>query len=197
MSTLEDAATPHAASDPAEWLDRHGDALYRYAYVRTRNASLAEDLVQDTLLAALAAARSYSGAASERTWLIAILKNKLIDHQRRAGRETPLPDTVEDDDLSALVFDARGHWTLRPQEWGRPHEALEQQQFWQVLEECVRALPARLAEAFLLREVDGLLADEVCKVLALTPSNLWVSLHRARLRLRLCLETRWFDRVSE
>lgn len=186
-----------AVSDPAQWVDRHGDALYRYAYMRTRNGTLAEDLVQETLLAALGAAHTFAGAAAERTWLIAVLKNKIIDHQRRAGREAPLDDETVDAEIRNTLFDARGHWTMRPRDWGQPQDALESQQFWQTLEECLRALPPRLAEAFLLREFDGLVAEEVCKVLAVTPSNLWVSLHRARTRLRLCLETQWFDRETE
>lgn len=185
---------PELANDPARWLDLHGDALYRFAYLRTRNESLAEDLVQETLLAAFCAKDRFAGASSERTWLIAILKNKLVDHRRRGGRETPLPD--EADEIEAL-FDQHGHWLSRPRDWGRPHETLENQQFWRVLTDCLAALPGRLGEGFVLREIEGLSADEVCKILALTPSNLWVSLHRARMRLRLCLETQWFGREPE
>lgn len=197
MVTSQESDETRAHSDPTQWVDRHGDALYRYAYVRTRDAALAEDLVQETLLAALGAAHTFAGAAAERTWLIAILKNKVIDHQRRAKRETALDDEAVDAEIGHALFDERGHWTLRPRDWGRPQEALESQQFWQVLEACLRGLPSRLAEAFLLREFDGLTAEDVCKVLALTPSNLWVSLHRARTRLRLCLEMQWFDRETE
>ncbi len=184
------------ANDPERWLDLHGDALYRFAYLRTRDASLAEDLVQETLLAALAARERFAGASSERTWLIAILKNKIIDHQRRAGREAPLTEDADDDALDAL-FNQREHWSVRPLDWGRPHETLENQQFWRVLMECLKALPARLAEGFVLREIEGLTAEEVCKVLEVTSSNLWVSLHRARMRLRLCLETQWFSHEPE
>ena len=185
----------HAANDPERWLDLHGDALYRFAYLRTRDASLAEDLVQETLLAALAARERFAGESSERTWLIAILKNKITDHHRRAGREAPLPEG--DDDALDALFNERDHWSVRPLDWGRPHETLENQQFWAVLMECLKALPARLAEGFVLREIEGLTAEEVCKVLEVTSSNLWVSLHRARMRLRLCLETQWFSHEPE
>lgn len=197
MSTSERPATGHPASDPAQWLDRHGDALYRYAFMRTRDQTLSEDLVQEALLAALATVHAFTGVATERTWLIAILKNKMIDHWRRRGRETPLLDEPEDEDVSGSLFDHRGHWAPRPGDWGQPQETLENQQFWRVLEACLKALPARLAEAFLLREIDGLAAEEACKVLGVTSSNLWVTLHRARQRLRLCLEVQWFNREPE
>lgn len=184
-------------SPPARWLELHGDALYRFAYLRTRNEPLAEDLVQETLLAAFRAKDRFAGASSERTWLIAILKNKLSDHRRRGDREIPLPDDADDTGAMEALFDQHGHWSARPHDWGRPHEMLENQQFWRVLADCLAALPGHLAEGFVLREIDGLSADEVCKILALTPSNLWVSLHRARMRLRLCLETQWFGREPE
>lgn len=195
--TVPSAPTPNDASDPARWLDLHGDALYRFAYLRTRDESLAEDLVQETLLAALKARERFAGESSERTWLIAILKNKLVDHMRRAGREAPLPDDSDNTDAFDALFNERDHWSVRPRDWGRPHETLENQQFWRVLMDCLATLPARLAEGFVLREIDGLSTDEVCKVLEVTTSNLWVSLHRARMRLRLCLETQWFSHEPE
>lgn len=191
------APDAQAASDPEHWLDLHGDALYRFAYMRTRDATQAEDLVQETLLAAFAARGRFAGESSERTWLIAILKNKIVDLQRRAGREAPLPESEDGSEALDALFDQRDHWSVRPRNWGRPHETLENQQFWRVLMECLERLPTRLAEGFVLREVEGLSAEEVCKVLQVTSSNLWVSLHRARMRLRLCLETQWFSRESE
>ena len=186
-----------AASDPEHWLEVHGDALYRFAYLHTRDESLAEDLVQETLLAAFRAKDRFAGAASERTWLIAILKNKLTDHHRRGRHEVSLADDGDETTALEALFDAHGHWSPRPQEWGRPHEMLENQQFWRVLADCLAALPGHLAESFVLREIEGLSADEVCKVLQVSSSNLWVSLHRARMRLRLCLEIQWFGHEPE
>jgi RNA polymerase sigma-70 factor (ECF subfamily) len=196
MDNPQDAAAS-TNTDPLVWLDRHGDALYRYALLRVRDQAVAEELVQDTFVAALAARSQFGGQASERTWLIAILKNKIIDHLRRAQREEPLPDDVDSQQMLDALFDHRGHWSLRPLDWGHPDEVLENQQFWRVFEDCLAGVPARSAEAFFLREVDGLTAEEVCKVLDVTPSNLWVSLHRARMRLRLCLEIQWFNRKPE
>jgi RNA polymerase sigma-70 factor (ECF subfamily) len=177
------------------WLDEHGDALYRYALVRVRNAAAAEDLVQETLLAALTARERFAGQSSVRTWLIAILKNKLIDYLRRHAREAPLADDPDDDLIDAMFQDDPGqHWRSPPSVWANPAGALEQTQFWEAFTDCLQQLPPRQAKAFGLCELDGLTGEEACKVLELTASNLWVLMHRARLRLRQCLETRWFGR---
>ncbi len=180
---------------PASWLDAHGDALYRYALVRVRNASAAEDLVQETLLAALTARERFAGQSSVRTWLIAILKNKLIDYLRRRAREAPPAEEPDDELIDAMFEDDPGqHWRSAPSVWTNPSGALEQTQFWQVFSDCLAQLPPRQAEVFGLTELDGLSGEEACKVLGLSASNLWVLMHRARLRLRQCLETRWFGR---
>jgi len=184
-------------SDPATWLDQHGDSLYRFALLRVRNPTTAEDLVQETLLAAWRAKENFAGQAAERTWLIAILKNKLIDHFRRSSRETPLPDIADNDDaIDALFVEHTGHWAQPPAAWPRPDDALEQAEFWRVFQDCLAGLPDRQAQVFTLTEVDGLSTEELCKALAAQPSNVWVMLHRARLRLRACLEQRWFGAAA-
>ena len=188
----------HQPTDPAAWLDQHGDALYRFALARVRDPALAEDLVQETLLAALRARDSYAGAAAERTWLIAILKNKIIDHFRRSAREAPLPDEPDDDVIDALFRSpGNGHWNRMPSRWDEPESALEQTHFWQVFQECLEGLPARQAQLFSLVEFEGLATEELCKLLAVSTSNVWVMLHRARLRLRECLEQNWFGPAAE
>ena len=186
-------------SDTDTWLDRHGDALYRYALVRVRDSDIAEDMVQETLLAALRARDSYAGQASERTWLVAILKNKIIDHFRRAARETPMPDPPEPDDTVEAFFEGEtpGHWTEAPATWGRPDTALEQTEFWRAFRDCLANLPERQARVFALTELDELSTPELCKALDITASNAWVLLHRARLRLRDCLERSWFGLPAE
>ncbi len=180
-------------SRPEVWLDEHGDALYRYARFRLNDSAVAEDLVQETLLAALQAQDSFAGRSTERTWLIGILKNKLIDHLRKAGREITI-DVESDDDLDAL-FDTASqvHWRTPPSVWDNPLAALEQKQFWAVFSDCLGELPARQAQAFTLCEIEGLDGGEACKVLGVTATNVWVLLHRARLRLRGCLENNWFN----
>jgi RNA polymerase sigma-70 factor (ECF subfamily) len=175
-----------------------GTCLYRFALLRVRHSTTAEDLVQETLLAAWRARDSFAGQAAERTWLIAILKNKLIDHFRRTSRETPLPDMVDTDDvIDALFNEHTDHWLQPPAAWAQPDNALEQAEFWQVFQDCLAGLPARQAQAFTLTEVDGLSTEELCKALAAQPSNIWIMLHRARLRLRECLEQRWFGATAE
>ncbi len=182
-------------STPDGWLEQHGDVLYRYAYLRLRNREAAEDAVQDTLLAALRGRQQFSGASAERTWLIGILKHKVSDYWRRAGRETPLDtDAEEQENLLDLLFDTTGHWRTAPSPWNDPDAALEQSQFWHVLSDCLAGLPPAHARAFSLCEIDGLEGSDACKVLDVAPTNLWVMLHRARLRLRQCLENRWFQR---
>lgn len=180
------------ASDPDAWLAQYGDILYRYAYFHVRDSGSAEDLVQETLLAAFSARARFAGLSSERTWLIGILKNKLIDHLRRRAREQPLPEETDEDEALEALFSPEGHWLRLPAAWENPFTALEQKQFWQVFIRCLAALPAAQAQAFRLREVDGVDSEIVCKVLGVSTTNLWVLLHRSRLRLRQCLEKQWF-----
>ena len=192
-SSEQPVATPvEGGTDPAEWVDRHGDALYRYALLRLRNAELAEDIVQECLLAALDARDSFTGRSSERTWLVGILKRKVIDHVRRTTRE-PTSDVEQDDHYEKKAFDAKGFWALAPGRWGGdPGSDTENTEFWAVFRTCLENLSPRLAEAFLLREMDQMESEDVCQVLGLTPTNLWARLHRARLGLRRCLEAHWF-----
>jgi RNA polymerase sigma-70 factor (ECF subfamily) len=198
IADMPDDATPGTRSDPATWLDTHGDSLYRFALQRVRDPATAEDLVQETLLAAWHARDKFAGKSAERTWLIAILKNKLIDHLRRSRREAPLPDADLGDEVVDTMFaEHDGHWARTPAAWSKPDDALEQAEFWKILQACLEALPARHAQAFNLSEIDGLSTDQLCKVLEVQPSNVWVMLHRARLRLRECLELRWFGLASE
>lgn len=181
-----------SASDPEKWVDEHGDLLFRYALVRVRDASVAEELVQETFLAALRSRERFAGSSSERTWLVGILKHKVVDHFRRRARELPAEDAFGQEDLD--LFQERGYWIHEtgPADWGAgPAADYERTRFWDVLGHCVGELPPRAASAFTLRELDGLEAGEICKVLGVTSTNLWVMLHRARAHLRLCLEKRW------
>lgn len=185
-------SAPQAPESPDRWVDRYGDQLYRYALARTRDPHLAEDLVQETLLAALKARRDFQGRSSVKTWLVAILKNKIIDHLRRVYREQPLPEPEADTDPVDVLFNERGHWKDSPGDWrSDPGEALEQRQFLEIFEACLAQMPPRLAQAFTLREMDGLSPKEICKVMNVSPSNSWVILYRARMRLRECIGRKW------
>ena len=176
------------ASDPEGWVDRHGDSLYRYALVRLGDPDRAADLVQETFLHALRAAGSFSGRSSERTWLVGILKHKMIDQWRSSTRrEAAVPSAPP------AEFDESGHWLRSPRAWaGEPTRAAEAREFWDAFAACLAKLPPGLADAFLLRELDGVESAEVQARLAITPANLWARLHRARSLLRRCLETAWF-----
>ncbi|NOX09574.1 MAG: sigma-70 family RNA polymerase sigma factor [Gammaproteobacteria bacterium] len=176
-------------SHPANtWLDEHGDVLYRFALLRLGNPHLAEEAVQETLVAALQGWSKFSGRASVRTWLTGILKNKIIDHFRRSQREVPLPDDWYDNDPFSDHFVDEGHWSFTLKDWGKPESMLEQGEFWRVLQECLDKIPPRLRHAFLMREVMEEKSEKVCQDLDISPTNLWTMLYRARMGLRKCFE---------
>jgi RNA polymerase sigma-70 factor, ECF subfamily len=194
-------STSHPAAGPAErdrnGIAQHRDYLYRYALLHLRDASRAEDVVQETLLAAVESPDRFSGRSSIRTWLTGILKHKIIDVFRKQSRETPLEPGDEadsDEDFADRYFDrARtDHWHAFPQSWGDPERSLEDKRFWEVFEQCSRQMPPQIARAFYMRELMGLETDEICKALGITATNCWVMLYRARMSLRQCLQTRWF-----
>ena len=170
--------------------------LLRFASMQLRNPETAEDAVQETLLAALAAEASYAGRANLRTWITGILKHKIVDAIRKAGREVPLGDEEVERELGDFdpLFKNNGHWQERPSAWDNPDGALEQKQFLAALEACLKGLPERTARVFLMREHLGLETKEICQELGITSTHCWVMLYRARMALRQCLETSWFDR---
>jgi RNA polymerase sigma-70 factor (ECF subfamily) len=184
----------HRLSDPETWLDQYGDYMYRYAMARVQNPSVAEDLVQETFAQALRARERFEGRASEKTWLTSILRHKTIDHFRKRGRERPADNWESPEDWTDQFFKEDGHLRIGLSSWGEdPHALFEQSEFWKVFYRCVSELSDRLATAFLLREIDGLSTEEICKVLNITATNCWVMLHRARMGTRRCLEINWFE----
>ena len=191
--------TEEGFEHPEIWVDRFGDYLYRFALARIKDPSLAEDLVQETLLAALQGRKGFQRRSALQTWLTAILKHKIIDHLRKKQRV----QTIEDIDAVGETVDAfyekKGAWRIRPGNWdGNPAKVLEQRQFMDILYRCLSELPERLAKAFMLREMEGLSTEELCKSLQITATNSWVMLYRARSYLRRCLEIYWFQKpVSE
>jgi RNA polymerase sigma-70 factor (ECF subfamily) len=195
---IPEARDPGAAAlreEAASWLDEHGDALYRYARVRVGRRELAEDLVQDTFVAALQARGRFEGASSVRTWLLSILKHKIIDHYRRAAAAAPqadLPPAGDPDPIRDGFFGPDGLWKSPLASWKTPDKAFEEREFWEVLDGCLGRLPRALASVFFLRELEGLEMDEMRLGLDLSEGNIRVRLHRARLLLRECLERRWF-----
>lgn len=171
--------------------------LLRFATLQLRSEAQAEDAVQDTLLAALQGQAGFAGAASFKTWVFSILKNKIIDELRRRARrpEDSLHEAGLEESVDEL-FDEHDHWAQRPAAWGNPEASLEQKRFWEVLDACLTTLAASPSRVFMMREFLGLETEEICKELSITASNRWVLLHRARLGLRECLGRRWFGEVA-
>ena len=180
-------------------LETQRSYLLRVARLQLRDQALAEDVVQDTLAAALKAQGSFTGVSSVKTWLTGILKHKIVDAIRRKQREPIAASTLDDEaDLEDFdgLFKASGAWATPPADWGDPEAALDQRQFFEVMELCLEKLPPKTARVFVMREVMGLESDEICKELGITANNLWVILYRARMSLRECLELHWFAERS-
>lgn len=174
--------------------------LLKFARLQLRNEAWAEDAVSETLLAAIAKPQAFGGKAQLRTWLVGVLKHKVVDCLRANLREPNVADmrgNAEDDmsegDLiDAIGFKQDGHFADKPANWGNPDQDLSQRQFMAVMDACIAKLPPVQGRLFLMREWLELDAEEVCKTLNMTSTNLYVQLHRARLKLRECLQLNWF-----
>ncbi|GBL45852.1 RNA polymerase sigma-70 factor [Sulfuriferula multivorans] len=173
--------------------------MIRFASLQLSDVHLAEDAVQEALAGALASAEHFAGRSALKTWIFAILKNKIADvlrHKQRLVNASSLPqDDEENEDFADLLFDQRRHWQAdgRPTLWGNPEASFRQQQFWHVFEACLENLPAKQARVFMMREFIELETDDICAATGITPSNLFVLLHRARLRLQVCLGNKWYS----
>ena len=183
-----------------EQLVEHRMYLMRFARLQLRNDAWAEDAVSETILAALSRPQSFGNRSQLKTWLVGILKHKVIDVIRGNARFVSPADAPADregdegDELDRLSFKADGHFAETPNDWGDPEKTLQQVEFFEVLNACMERLPPALGRLFLMREWLELSSQEVCKELSLTPTNLYVQLHRARLRLQECLNIQWFGK---
>jgi RNA polymerase sigma-70 factor (ECF subfamily) len=190
------------ASDPERWVEEHGDYLFKYALARLRDPLKAEDMVQETFLAALRGRETFAGRSAEKSWLVGILKHKILDYYRKAGRETAFTDLefYADEESDRFIPDGlfAGGWIheLGPTEWDDPGASLDKKVFWKTFHDCSDKLPRTIATVFTLREVDGVESKEICALLNISENNLWVMLHRARMALRRCLETNWFGKQA-
>lgn len=181
-------------------IESHRPYLVRYALAQLRDAELAQEAVQEALLAALEGLARFDGRSTLRTWLTSILRFKVIDLQRRIAAERRNVDidaageAAEGGDESWLdeLFDESGHWREAPQAWSNPEAALEQRRFWEAFERCLDRLPKVGGRVFFRREVIGEDTPAICAAEGITESNCWVILHRARQSLRKCLEASWF-----
>lgn len=180
--------------DPSTWVEDHGDALYRFAILRVKDPSVAEDLVQETFLAALKGIDGFKGGSTLRTWLVGILKHKIIDQFRRNKPEILVSDLATmDDESDADRLDRSDQRHASHPKWlDDPDNLLRNKEFWRVLVSCLDGLSEAHRRAFSLREIDGLKGEDICNILGVTSTNLWVMLHRARGKLQNCLENNWF-----
>lgn len=185
-------------------LEAHRAYLYRFAMLQLRDASGADDVVQETLLAAMEARSSFAGRSSVKTWLTGILKHKITDLIRRQSREAPMgiasgePAREDARAYADHFFDqARSdHWHDPPAVWEDPERSFEQKRFWEIFERCISAMPPQTARVFSMREFMGMSTEEICKEIEITPTNCWVILYRARMALRECLELNWFGHTG-
>lgn len=186
--------TESQAIDPGQWVDKYGDTLYSYALFRMEDKSLAEELVQETFLAALGSLDSFKGKSSLKTWFFSILKNKISDHLRRKYKESGSSYEDYSENYIDEFFTEKGEWLTYPGRWHEmPQQQFEQQEFFKVLSKCLVQLSPKQRETFTLREFDEITSEKICKVLNITTTNYWVLMHRARLVIRKCLEHNWFS----
>jgi len=171
--------------------------MLKFARLQLRDEAAAEDAVQEALTAALGSQQSFGNRAQLKTWVFGILKNKIVDIIRDRARSPVAAGTVDEipDDAYDDLFNENGFWRddARPSSWGNPENSFSSQQFWQVFEICLTRLPKNTARVFMMREMLGFETEEICNELAISPTNCWVVLHRARMGLRLCLDERWFN----
>ena len=183
--------------NPAGWVDNYSNYLFQYAYLRVRNEKNAQDLVSETYLSALKNVDKFMGKSSEKTWLTAILKNKIFDHFRKKyNSSSEFNDELYNEKEEVFEQGGRwdGHWIWGngPKEWNvSPDVYVEKKEFWDYLYKCMEELPEQFLSVFTLSELEDIPSKEICKELNLTQSNLWVILHRCRKQLRRCLEIRW------
>ena len=173
--------------------------LMRFARLQLRNDAWAEDCVSETLIAALNKPQAFGSRSQLKTWLVGILKHKVLDTLRERRREVTLADDDGDGsaELDALLFKADGHYAQAPAEWGDPEQDLSSAQFLAILDACIERMPTMMGRIFLMREWLEMSTEDICKELALSSTNLFVQLHRARLRLRECLQVQWFGNLGQ
>lgn len=190
---------PANPEQQARWLERIEalrPTLMRLALLQLRNRAWAEDAVSEALLAAIEGLPRFGGRSQLQTWVVGILKHKVLDQLRLRQRECPYDTDEDDEQLEDLVFKPDGQFQTLPQNWDAPAEALQQRQFFEVLEACMELLPGQIGRVFLMREWLELDTKAICQELRISPTNVWKMLSRGRLRLRECLQLNWFGPSS-
>jgi RNA polymerase sigma-70 factor (ECF subfamily) len=186
------ASTSSNTVNPQIWLVEYHESLFKYALARLRDADLAEESIQETFLAALQSQKGFQGLASEKTWLISILKRKIYDHFRRIGRDKQIKMSFPMERLRNDVFDSGRIPAVRSRIWfSDPSMVYEQKEFLKIIKHALSELPDRTAQAFILREVVELSSQEICEFMHISIYNLYVMVHRARKHLRDDLQLKW------
>ncbi|MBI4389724.1 MAG: sigma-70 family RNA polymerase sigma factor [Nitrospinae bacterium] len=178
-------------------VDQYGDMMYRFALVRVKDPAAAEDVVQSAFMAALQSRDAFEGRSTEKSWLFGILKHKIMDHFRDLKKRQSFDLPPEDGrDPLDNAFDQTGHWKNPPRQWeANPESLAENKQLAQVMAKCMDGLSDRFRRIFVLKEIDGMESEDICKEFDIQPTNLWVILHRARNQLKKCIEINWFDKT--
>jgi RNA polymerase sigma-70 factor (ECF subfamily) len=179
--------------DNSQWVDQYGDLMYRYTLVRVKDPNSAEEIVQMTFFSALQSQATFAGRSSEKSWLFGILKHKILDHYREMSKSRKM-DLLDEDgsDSPDNQFDSSGHWKKMPVRWSEdPEKAAENSQLAKALSHCIDGLSEKFRSIFVLKEIDGLSSEDICKEFNIKPTNLWVMLHRSRTQLKKCLESNW------
>ena len=187
---------PGAQLDPHSWVSNHADYLYVFAMKRTRDEELAKDLVQDTFLSALVKVDDFRGKSTERTWLTAILKNKIMDayRKRASGLGENIGNSGYETDPDDFFDRESGHWKAeyQPMSIGMEDKGtLLNKELGQILESCLKKLPSLWFSVFAMKHVDGEDTEMICSELRVTSSNFWVIMHRAKVSLRACVQKYW------
>ena len=181
-------------SNSSKWVELYGDILFRFCLLRVRDASAAEDIVQETFLSALKSRESFKGQSTEKSWLIGILKHKIMDYYRKNSRDEDFNNLVKEEDGFDSFFSQQYKETHSHPTWGKdPSKNAENEEFMKVFHKCLKNIPPKLAQVFTMRELDNIPTEQICKELNITPTNVWVILHRARMGLKNCLELSWFN----
>lgn len=178
--------------EPEKWVDRYADYLYNYTIVRVNDPIVAQDLISETFLSALKSKGNFKGEASERTWLIAILKRKIIDHYRKISSEKGKAEVHisyhnEDSERDWLEENAADPFDRNAE------NRMENEELGLAILECMDQLNEKHAEIFKRKTIEGYDTEAICKEFDITPSNLWVIIHRVRKTLAECLEKNWFN----
>ena len=191
MEAVTKNTTKHQLN-PSKWVDAYADYLFNYAVSRVSDAEIAKDLVQETFVAGLNSAKNYKGDAAERTWLIAILKRKVIDHYRKINSKKGKAEVRMS---YASTSEEEGDWleerVADPFTKGGD-ETIENRELGLAIHDCLAKLPKKQSLVFTKKTIQGMSTEDICNELGINPSNLWVMIHRARTALMGCMNENWY-----